>query len=82
MSSPLGGQPRPPLDISAPAWSGWFSILQKIAQATSSSGTTAQRPTTNLYIGQPWYDTTLGLPVWVHSLGPPIVWHNAAGAAA
>jgi hypothetical protein len=82
MSSPLGGLPLPPLDLLKAAWSGWFSTVQKILQATSSSGTTAQRPTTNLYIGQFWYDTTLGLPVWVHSVGPPIVWHNGAGAPA
>lgn len=82
MSSPLGGQPRPPLDLSAPAWSGWFSIAQRILQATSSSGPTTARPTTNVYVGQFWYDTDLGLPVWVDSIGPPIVWHTAAGAPA
>jgi hypothetical protein len=82
MSSPLGGQPRPPLDLGSPAWAGWFATIQRISQATSSSGPTTARPTTNLYLGQFWYDTTLGLPVWVNSVGPPIVWHNAAGAPA
>jgi hypothetical protein len=81
MSSPLGGQPLGPLDLAKPAWSGWFSTLQKIVQATSSSGTTAQRPTTSLYVGQFWFDTTLGLPVWVKTLSP-VVWVTAAGVPA
>jgi len=82
MSSPLGGQPTPPIDLKNPTWAGWFSTIQKILQATSSSGTTAQRPTANLYIGQFWYDTSLGYPVWVHAISPSIVWHNAAGTPA
>lgn len=81
MSSPLGGQPTPPLDLGRPQWSGAFSIIWRILTAASSSGPTTMRPTSSLFIGQPWYDTTLGYPVWVHSIGPPIVWHNAAGAA-
>jgi hypothetical protein len=82
MSSPLGGLPLPPLSLSAAAWAGWFSTVQQILQATSSSGPTTARPTTNVYVGQFWYDTSLGLPVWVDTIGPPIVWHNAAGAPA
>jgi hypothetical protein len=80
MTTPLGAQPTPPLDLTKPMWSGWFSTVQKILQATSSSGPTTARPTTNLYIGQFWYDTTLGYPVWVNAISPTIVWHNAAGA--
>ena len=81
MASPLGGQPVPPLDLAKAAWSGWFSTVQQILFATSSSGPTTNRPTKNLYIGQFWYDTTLGYPVWVHEASPSIIWHNAAGAA-
>jgi hypothetical protein len=82
--TPLGGLPRTPMfdakgNFTAP-WAGWFSIVQSIAQADSSSGPTTSRPTTNLYLGMQWFDTTLGYPVWVASLGPPAVWHNAAGA--
>lgn len=84
MTSPLGGLPLPPLmadekRFTAP-WGGWLSIVQRILQATSSSGTTAQRPTTGLYVGQFWFDTTLGLPVWVKATTPAVVWVNGAGA--
>lgn len=80
MSTPLGGQPTPPLDLSRPQWSGWFSIAQNILQATSSSGPTTARPTANLYVGQFWFDTTLGYPVWVLTPGASPVWVNATGA--
>jgi hypothetical protein len=65
------------------AWLSWFSRLFAIASTVASSGTTAQRPiATNqipLMIGQSFFDTTLGLPVWVKSLNPT-VWVNSAGA--
>lgn len=82
MSSPLGGQPTPPLDLARPQWSGWFSTVQKILLATSSSGPTTSRPTQNLYVGQFWFDTTLGLPVWVKTAGAVPVWVNATGTPA
>lgn len=81
MSSPLGGQPTPPLNLSNPTWAGWFTLAQQILQATSSSGTTASRPTANLYVGQFWFDTTLGYPVWCKTTGASPVWVNATGAA-
>lgn len=79
MSTPLGGLPTLPVDNGA-AWSGWFSTVQTILQATSSSGATSARPTTNLYVGQVYFDTTLGFPVWVKSTGSSPVWVNAQGA--
>jgi hypothetical protein len=88
MTTPLGGLPQPPFAARDeiyrfnPQWAGWFSIAQNILQAVSSSGTTATRPTKGLYIGQMYYDTTLGLPVWVHAISPAIIWHNAAGGVA
>lgn len=81
MNTPLGAQPTPPLNLSSPPWAGWFSTAQKILQATSSSGPTTARPTTNLYVGQFWFDTTLGIPVWVKTTGASPVWVNASGAA-
>lgn len=41
-------------------------------------GTTAQRPTVGLYVGYPFFDTTLGKPIWVRSVGPT-VWVDGAG---
>jgi len=40
-----------------------------------SAGTTANRPTQKLQIGQPYYDTTLGIPIWYNGT----VWKNASG---
>lgn len=36
---------------------------------TSSSGSTGSRPTVGLYVGLPYFDTTLGKPVWVKTTG-------------
>lgn len=85
MSSPLGGLPQPPFTpavdayrLTAP-WGGWFSSVQRILTATSSSGPTSARPTQNLYVGQFWFDTTLGFPVWLKTPGSSPVWVNASG---
>lgn len=37
---------------------------EKVDKAISNSGTSAQRPTENLYIGQFYFDTTLSKPIW------------------
>lgn len=42
----------------------WFSRIHAICAAAISNGTTANRPTKNLWIGRPYFDTTLGLPIW------------------
>jgi hypothetical protein len=52
--------------------------LASIASDVVSSGTTANRPTVNLYAGKPYFDTTLGLPVWYKGPG----WVKADGTAA
>lgn len=41
------------------------------------SGTTSQRPTSGLFIGGYYFDTTLGWPVWWNGT----TWVNATGAA-
>lgn len=45
-------------------WANWFTKAQAILFASSQSGTTALRPTTALYVGRPYFDTTLGYPIW------------------
>jgi len=82
VTSPLLGQPLMPMfdgkgHLTA-AWAGWFSTIHKIGQASSASGPTTARPTVNLYIGQPFFDATLGYLVNVKSLNPT-VWVNGAG---
>lgn len=62
-------------------WLGWLNSIQFWLFPIGQFGTTAKRPTTNLYIGFRYYDTTLGYPVWVHQVSPSIIWHNGAGVA-
>jgi len=45
------------------------------AISTPQNGTTANRPTQNLQIGQFYYDTTLGIPIFWNGT----VWKNASG---
>jgi len=57
----------------------WISRVNTIVNAVQNSGTTAQRPVTGLWIGRQFFDTTLGIPIWVQSVGP-VVWVDATGA--
>lgn len=57
-----------------------FTLLNLMTQ----SGTTAQRPDSTIvgrWIGLPYFDTSLGLPVFLKSVGPD-VWVTAAGIPA
>jgi hypothetical protein len=59
----------------------WMSWFQQVANAVNSLyqyGTTAQRPTTGVYVGQMYFDTTKGFPIFIKSVNP-IVWVNGAG---
>ncbi len=57
----------------------WLSWVHRVVSATTQHGTTADRPTTLLWIGRRYFDDTLGLPVYVKSVRP-VVWVNGAGA--
>ena len=46
-----------------------------LALNTPSAGTTANRPATDLQIGQQYFDTTIGRPIWWNGSN----WINAAG---
>jgi hypothetical protein len=46
-----------------------------VAISTPQNGTTANRPTQNLQVGQFYFDTTLGYPIWYNGT----VWKNASG---
>jgi hypothetical protein len=59
-------------------WMSWIQNLYDIVRPTGNNGTTAQRPTKNLYVGQQYIDKTLGKPIWIKSLGPT-VWIDATG---
>lgn len=46
--------------------------------SSSGSGPTSNRPAVPSFIGQPYFDTTLGFMVWVKQISPAI-WVDAAG---
>lgn len=81
---PLIGQPpNGPVDENGTAvstgWANFFSTVGSLLNAMTLSGTTAKRPTTMLWVGRPYFDTTLGYEIWLRSIGP-VVWVNGAGA--
>lgn len=61
-------------------WGQWFARVHRIVSAVQSSGSTADRPTKVLWVGRTYFDTTLGIPVWVQSVSP-VVWCNSVGVA-
>ena len=65
-----------------PAWQQVFTLWGQFVTAEKQSGATANRPTTGLWVGRRYFDTTLNLPVFVAAIGPPVVWRNSAGLVA
>lgn len=61
-----------------PVWDQWFNRIQSISSAAQQSGTTANRPTSGLWIGRRYFDTTLNSPVYVQSVRPT-VWVSPGG---
>ena len=59
-------------------WSGWFHSAYLCCLSTQDSGTTANRPTQELWVGRRYFDTTLGKPVYLKSVGPN-VWVDGVG---
>jgi len=59
-------------------WQHFFSDVFDAILAQQGSGETANRPTRKLYVGRPYFDTTLGLPIWYDGSG----WVKADGTAA
>lgn len=72
-----------------PPWAQWFSQLQPVLQSVVASGPTSGRPTQNLYIGYPYFDTTIDQMVywngviWVtyapSTTGTSILYGNGVG---
>lgn len=63
-----------------PSWQQWFAKLWIVAGSVDNSGTTAQRPTQDLFVGRPYFDTTLGKPIWLKTVTAGSgVWVDAAG---
>lgn len=59
-------------------WGNWLTQVWQVVFASAQSGTTANRPTTNLWPGRVYFDTTLGYPIWVNAAGTG--WVDATGA--
>lgn len=66
-----------------PTWNNWVASVHRAASTIGQSGPTTARPVGSaafpLFIGQDYFDTTLGYKVSVLSLNPT-VWVNGAGA--
>ena len=56
----------------------FMNLLRLVSDAGTQYGTTANRPTSNLWIGRVYYDTTLNKPVWVNAISPSVVWKDAS----
>lgn len=56
----------------------WFASIQRWLSPQGQFGTTAHRPTKNLWIGQDYFDQTLGYKVTIKSLNPT-VWVDGGG---
>lgn len=75
ITEPFNG---PDGSISEP-WLVWLNKLWMVAGSLDNSGVTADRPTKGLYVGRPYFDTTLGYSISLKSVRPT-VWVNGAGA--
>lgn len=61
------------------SYRGWFQSIQTWLGPQFQTGATTARPTTGLYQGLMYFDTTLGYPVFLKTIGSPNVWVNASG---
>jgi hypothetical protein len=73
---------QPPRSLAkTPEELAWLEQLARIVNAGVGSGTTANRPTTFVWLGRSYWDEDLDKPVYVKSVGPPVVWVDGAGAS-
>lgn len=65
-------------------WMAFFTRLRNGIVWRSQADTTARRPTTGVEVGTPYFDTTLGIPIWAKTVpgsGAAITWVRYDGAA-
>ena len=77
-TAPMSKVPLGKLNLHS-QWLAWFQQLWMFVRTLGANGTTAQRPAAALFVGQQYFDTTLGYMVAVKTVGPPAVWVNGAG---
>lgn len=61
-------------------WSQVYTRWHRIITASQQSGPTSERPTSLLWVGRIFFDTSLGAngkPIWVAQVKPSIVWVDA-----
>jgi hypothetical protein len=77
---PIQADPRSKAQSAAwtRSWGNWLTQAWQILFGITLSGVTANRPTTGRWVGQPYFDTTLGYPVWFDGTQ----WVDATGAPA
>lgn len=78
ISQPTDGPVVQQDGTATPGWRPFFSSVFALLAAMTQSGTTAQRPTTLLWVGRMYYDSTLALPIFYKGPG----WIKADGTAA
>jgi hypothetical protein len=61
-------------------WGQWVQRTHNNAKTLQQSGVTADRPTSVLWIGRFYFDTTLNKPIWIKQVKPAVVWIDASGA--
>jgi len=79
MSLPDNSKAVEPTGKFTQPWLNWASDIDRFVTAAKLSGPTANRPTDYLYIGRPYFDTSLGYQINLKSVMPNI-WVNAMGA--
>lgn len=80
---PIGGDAVDVNGRLSSALGNWFMQVFRISFDMQNSGTTANRPTTNLYPGKFYFDTSLGAngrPIWQNKTATG--WVLADGTAA
>ena len=64
-------------------WVKWLTQLEEIVNSAQGTGATSQRPGLAPYVGYPFFDTTLGKPIWAKTVGATSTsWVFADGTAA
>ena len=59
-------------------WGNWLNRAFEILFAAEQSGVSGARPTRGLWVGRPYFDTTLGYPIWWNGTA----WVDATGSPA
>lgn len=59
-------------------WATFFSAVFNLLVALTLSGSTTDRPIRFLWVGRPYFDTTVGRPIWY--VGPGWVYSDGTPA--